>query len=392
MVRADAMDKLIINVPGAPAREVALKPGLNRFGRSLNTDIQIAHPSVSSLHCDITGRDGDWTVKDLGSTNGITLDGQPIKEGALQRGQTLQLGEVEVVFAEEGGVARKPVASFGTAIPVELPVPPPVPGVRRVELPLPPPLPGAVATPTAKAPPKAKKSARAPEGFYATIPAAFVFPFRRNGLILLGSGAVFFVLLNFLTGMAGIVGIGLGLFCVGYLFSFLKSIIAATAIGEDEMPAWPDYEGWVQSGFLPFLEMFGLLLCCLGPFLLYSRMADAPETWIEIVLLAGGLVYLPMALLALGIYDNILAINPMVVAVSIARAPLAYLAACGVLGLLAASVAAADYWIRRNANVPILASVVDEFLSLYTLSVMARLMGQFYHTKKDALKWKLGGG
>jgi hypothetical protein len=121
-------------------------------------------------------------------------------------------------------------------------------------------------------------------------------------------------------------------------------------------------------------------------------MADAPETWIEIVLLAGGLVYLPMALLALGIYDNILAINPMVVAVSIARAPLAYLAACGVLGLLAASVAAADYWIRRNANVPILASVVDEFLSLYTLSVMARLMGQFYHTKKDALKWKLGGG
>jgi len=390
------MDKLIINIPGTPAREVALKAGLNRFGRSLNTDVQIVHPSVSSLHCEIAGRDGEWTVKDLGSTNGTTLDGQPIRESALQRGQTLRLGEVEVVFAEGDISPPRPVASFGTPAAAELPVPPPVPRVMRVELPVPPPVPGAAtAPPAAKVQSKAKK--KTTPGFYSEIPAAFVFPFRRNGLILLGSGAVFFALLGFLRRMAGFGGIfsltasvGLGIFCVGYIFAYLKSVIAATAAGEDEMPSWPEYESFLDSALSPFFEMLALLLLCLGPSVLYARFAEFPEGWIELTLLLGGLAYLPMALLALGIYDNIVAINPMVVVVSIARTPLAYLAACAALGLLVASVWAADHWIRTNANVPILATVVDEFLSLYALAVMARLMGQFYNTKKDALKWKLG--
>ena len=57
------MDKLIINVPGAPASEVELKPRVNRFGRSLNSDFPISHPSVSSAHCEIVAADGAWTSK-----------------------------------------------------------------------------------------------------------------------------------------------------------------------------------------------------------------------------------------------------------------------------------------------------------------------------------------
>src|SRR5208337_1416023 len=95
------MDKLTINVPGAPAAEIELKPGVNRLGRSNNTDFQISHPSVSGAHCEIMAKDGAWVVKDLGSTNGTLLDGTPVRESAWQRGQTLRLGEVEIVFTPE---------------------------------------------------------------------------------------------------------------------------------------------------------------------------------------------------------------------------------------------------------------------------------------------------
>ena len=64
------MAKLIVNVPGAPASEIELRPGANTLGRSLNTDFQICHPSVSGVHCEIVDAHGALVVKDLGSTNG----------------------------------------------------------------------------------------------------------------------------------------------------------------------------------------------------------------------------------------------------------------------------------------------------------------------------------
>jgi pSer/pThr/pTyr-binding forkhead associated (FHA) protein len=90
------MVKLTINVPGMPASEVEMKPGVNRFGRSRNNDVQISHLSVSSVHCEIIDTDGALMVRDLGSTNGTSLDGQPAQGSPFQPGQVLRLGEVEV--------------------------------------------------------------------------------------------------------------------------------------------------------------------------------------------------------------------------------------------------------------------------------------------------------
>jgi len=66
------MAKLIIKAPGAPSSEYELKPGANSFGRSLNNDFPIHHPSVSSIHCEIIDTDGFLVVHDLGSTT-LTL-------------------------------------------------------------------------------------------------------------------------------------------------------------------------------------------------------------------------------------------------------------------------------------------------------------------------------
>ncbi|MDH6135291.1 hypothetical protein P3T37_004701 [Kitasatospora sp. MAA4] len=73
-----------------------------RVGRSSEADVPLDDPDVSRLHLALhLGPDGEVTVRDLGSTNGTTLDGrlltgdeQPLPEGAL-----LRLGESTLVLA-----------------------------------------------------------------------------------------------------------------------------------------------------------------------------------------------------------------------------------------------------------------------------------------------------
>jgi hypothetical protein len=100
---------------------------------------------------------------------------------------------------------------------------------------------------------------------------------------------------------------------------------------------------------------------------------------------------MPMALLALAMYDTLLALNPVLILPSILRAPVEYAATCLVLGLLALGSVAAQRWLNANANVPVLAPVVGEFLLLYTLTVVMRVAGLLYCAKKDRLHWKLAG-
>jgi pSer/pThr/pTyr-binding forkhead associated (FHA) protein len=58
---------------------------------------QIADPSVSSHHCEILLKGSDVVVKDLNSTNGTFLNGQPVTgEAVVKAGQIVRLGQVEV--------------------------------------------------------------------------------------------------------------------------------------------------------------------------------------------------------------------------------------------------------------------------------------------------------
>jgi pSer/pThr/pTyr-binding forkhead associated (FHA) protein len=394
------MDKLTINVPGAPAWEIELKPGVNRFGRSLNTDFQISHPSVSGTHCEIMATDGGWTVKDLGSTNGTLLDGTPVRESPWQRGQTLRLGEAEITFTPENALSPAPSAAPARAVPRLAPPAATALTTVSADVPLPPPMPGAAAAASApRARVGAKPAVRPPQSFFAAIPGAFVFPFRRSGLVLLAGGAIFFVVLNFLERLAGfaffgiglIIGLAIGIFCAGYLFSFLKTIIATTAQGDDEMPDWPEYDGWVESGFYPFFELLAVLVVCLGPSYCYIKFVHPHQAWLAWTLFIGGLAYMPMALLALAVCDNLAALNPVLVLVSIARVPLEYAATCLVLGLLVLSSGEAANWLKGNVDVPVVAPIVAEFLSLYTLTVVMRVAGLLYYAKKNRLNWNLRG-
>ena len=90
--------------------EHELHAGLNTVGRNPTNEFRIPEASVSSFHAEITvlEADGAVIVRDLQSTNGTFVDGQPVEEAPLAAGQSLQLGSVEMVLRVEEYDVRIP--------------------------------------------------------------------------------------------------------------------------------------------------------------------------------------------------------------------------------------------------------------------------------------------
>jgi hypothetical protein len=91
------MARLVIKSAEFKDRVIELNLRVNRLGRSPATDIQIEHPTVSAVHCELVLENDGVLVRDCGSSNGTFVAGQRIKEAMLLAGQTLHLGEVELL-------------------------------------------------------------------------------------------------------------------------------------------------------------------------------------------------------------------------------------------------------------------------------------------------------
>ena len=82
-------------------------PGLV-VGRGTEADIQINDPGVSRRHVqfevDLSGRSAQLSVRDLGSTNGMLVDGHRITHTAVHDGTTVKIGNttMTVRVIEEG--------------------------------------------------------------------------------------------------------------------------------------------------------------------------------------------------------------------------------------------------------------------------------------------------
>ncbi|MGO4760721.1 FHA domain-containing protein, partial [Streptomyces sp. 2MCAF27] len=72
------------------------------LGRSTDADVRIDDPGVSRRHCEI--RVGSPpTVQDLGSTNGIVVDGQHTTRATLRDGSRIVVGSTTIVYRQAEG-------------------------------------------------------------------------------------------------------------------------------------------------------------------------------------------------------------------------------------------------------------------------------------------------
>ena len=72
-----------------------LTAGKALVGRAADNAIQINNPSVSSHHCEITVDGQQVVIKDMESTNGTFVNGEPVTEAVCGPELLLRLGEVE---------------------------------------------------------------------------------------------------------------------------------------------------------------------------------------------------------------------------------------------------------------------------------------------------------
>jgi len=411
------MRRITVNPGTDNAWEIPLRTGILTLGRDEDNDIVLNHPTVSGHHCQLLVMDAAVTVKDLGSTGGTRVDGQAVEEAALVHGQSLQLGEVSLCFeaaAAAASAAAAPVAAVNAVCKLHRKNPaqffcPQCQGTfceicvttRHTQ--------GrtvttcrtcAVECTRLETPPVAIEPEAPPFGVLAR--GAFKYPLHGDGLILLGAGTFFLVLLDgarFIVKYALVYGftafIILTVFSVGYLVSYFWRIVACTAMGDNQMPDWPDITDAVSDIVSPFFRFLSLCLLCFSPSLILTGYAASLKDtdsgvwlgWATLALMLFSCIYFPMAFLAVGMYNTLAAVNPLLIIPSITKVLREYLLA--ILLLAAALILRwlCDNYLGRIPHFGLVATILNSFIFLYLTTVEVRVLGLLYRVKKHELGW-----
>ena len=247
------MNRLVINPNKPDTWEIQLNEGANRLGRGEAADFRIGDPSVSGSHCQILVNNGGVSIQDLGSTNGTFINGARIQEQKLENGQTIRLGNVEMIFyADAPAPAAAPAASRLRVSGIAHEPPPAPATAAEVPPPLAPAIDLSAAATHCKFHPKSlarwfcskckksfcdlcvnahhnKRTCRAcavecvpmevevtetaETGFMASLPGAFIYPLRGTGILVLIFSALLF---SALAAMGGIFSILIKIGAIGY--------------------------------------------------------------------------------------------------------------------------------------------------------------------------------
>jgi hypothetical protein len=84
-------------------RRYVLEGPVAVLGRSRDCDCVIDDPNVSRRHAELRrARNGDWSISDLGSTNGIKVNDRKVESSRLAPGDEVVLGTTRFSFDIEG--------------------------------------------------------------------------------------------------------------------------------------------------------------------------------------------------------------------------------------------------------------------------------------------------
>jgi hypothetical protein len=73
------------------------------LGRSRDCDIQLNDANASRRHAELRQEGASYWIVDLGSTNGMEVNGKRVKRAKLRDGDTITIGSTEVTFGRDAG-------------------------------------------------------------------------------------------------------------------------------------------------------------------------------------------------------------------------------------------------------------------------------------------------
>lgn len=93
---------VMLTQPASGAEFVLPSDRSARLGRSDDVDCPINHRSVSREHAEIRPQGDRFVIEDLGSANGVTVNGRPVKTADLHSGDIIELGQVVFRYVSAG--------------------------------------------------------------------------------------------------------------------------------------------------------------------------------------------------------------------------------------------------------------------------------------------------
>jgi len=92
-----ATASLVVHEDGRD-RTVPIRANTVTIGRLPDCDVVLKDRGASRRHAQIKGKDGIYTLTDLGSTNGTRLNGQPVQTRTLEDGDRITIGTTVLEF------------------------------------------------------------------------------------------------------------------------------------------------------------------------------------------------------------------------------------------------------------------------------------------------------
>ena len=100
------MPKLIVLGHGDKPQVFQLKTGTVRVGRGEHCELRLPNVSVSREHVHLHVSGPSVRLEDLGSQNGVLVNGERVESRDLQRGDEVAMGRYRLVFLSDGSADR----------------------------------------------------------------------------------------------------------------------------------------------------------------------------------------------------------------------------------------------------------------------------------------------
>jgi len=95
------------------------------IGRSADCDLRIDSADVSRMHAAIVAKSGRYFLEDLGSSNGTSLNGRPVRNAELRNGDIVQIGDYSLHVGILGATGADDLARAQQREEQTLSTPPP---------------------------------------------------------------------------------------------------------------------------------------------------------------------------------------------------------------------------------------------------------------------------
>lgn len=234
--------------------------------------------------------------------------------------------------------------------------------------------------------------------FYEWLPGVFSYPLRGQGKGILAVAVGWGLLIDlmaFLTGVLGVLGILTALatllLAVAYLVyigNYYLKVLDRSARGRTEPPGWVEPHDFIDAIVPPLRVFAGSAIVSFLPLFAYWfltwRMGGEGSAAVYWVLLALGLFYLPMAMLATELLNTVLAASPHIVIPSIVKVIMPYLVVCCII---AGAVGLEELLERLTAGIPFLGNIFRNAISFYVAVMVMHLLGVLYWTNDHRLQW-----